>query len=376
MSVSTQRRTVGPLPAPRAGAGAHPPTQPGRETGLDLLRLLAICGVVAIHVIGMIVSNKDMRGTATWWAAAAIDLSFVWAVPVFVMISGALVLAPRAHASGPGAFYRKRFARILPALVAWHLIYLVGVRLMLRGENLSGETITRLFIDAKVFTALYFLWLIAGLYLIAPVLAAFLHAGGRRRAAAVAATALIWTLGASMVSGLAALIGIQRPLNLGALTISWMYVGYFVAGWALLEVTMRRRWIGTLAAGGGLLLVGVIAQYGVRPDLRELQLLLPVSYLGLSVAVLAICVFLIGTNLGRRWSVPSRLSRALARLSDASFGVFLVHLLIYELIKKALPVTAAGESLPVMGTTYLVVLVLSFAVSLGAARTPYLRTIF
>ena len=58
------------------------------------------------------------------------DLMFVWAVPVFVMISGALVLDRSAHAAGPAAFYRRRFARILPPLIAWNLICLtfVGTR--------------------------------------------------------------------------------------------------------------------------------------------------------------------------------------------------------------------------------------------------------
>lgn len=68
-----------------------------RQYGLDLLRILAICGVVAIHVIGVIVSNTQLKGTTQWWVATAIDLGAVWTVPVFVMISGALVLNPLPH---------------------------------------------------------------------------------------------------------------------------------------------------------------------------------------------------------------------------------------------------------------------------------------
>ena len=39
-----------------------------------------------------------------------VDIGNVWVIPVFVMVSGALVLGPRAHAAGPRAFYRKRAA--------------------------------------------------------------------------------------------------------------------------------------------------------------------------------------------------------------------------------------------------------------------------
>ncbi len=109
--------------APRPGATPAPP----RRWDLDALRLLAIAAVVAIHVFGLLVS-AGRRGSPHWWGAVVIDIGLTWAVPVFVMISGALVLAPRAHAAGPAVFYRKRFARIVPALLVWHLVYLLGVR--------------------------------------------------------------------------------------------------------------------------------------------------------------------------------------------------------------------------------------------------------
>ncbi|MFD0595628.1 acyltransferase family protein [Catellatospora coxensis] len=65
-----------------------------RNHGLDALRVAAILGVVAIHVFGLMVGNDDLRGTLPWWIATAIDMGAVWCVPVFIMISGALVLAP------------------------------------------------------------------------------------------------------------------------------------------------------------------------------------------------------------------------------------------------------------------------------------------
>ena len=142
--------------------------------------MAAICGVVAIHVFGLVISEHE--GSRGWWAGVVLDVGSTWVVPVFVMISGALLLAPRAHASGPVAFYRKRFVRIVPALIVWHLVYQLVVRQLIRGQDLDWGTATANLINGKTYTALYFLWLIAGLYVIAPVLAAFLSGGGRRRA--------------------------------------------------------------------------------------------------------------------------------------------------------------------------------------------------
>jgi surface polysaccharide O-acyltransferase-like enzyme len=349
--------------------------RPGRQYGLDVLRLAAICGVVAIHVLGTIVSDDRMHGSASWWVATTIDLGAVWTVPVFVMISGALTLSPRVHAAGPVAFYRRRFARILPALIFWHIVYLFIARPLIRGEELPGVVVARMFIDAKVFTALYFLWLIAGLYIVAPVLAAFLAGGGQRRAVTTAAVAMGFTLIAFATAATASLLGFPRPIHLGALTYWWPYVGYFVAGWALHRVVLSRR--ATVLAGVAaiVLLAEGVWQWAERPYLW-LQALLPISYLGASVVVASICLFLVAVNVGRNLTPPPWAGRLLRRLSEASFGVFLVHMLIFVSIERLVPAVERNTSLPVMVVTYVAVVVLSFAISLGAARVPYVRAVF
>jgi surface polysaccharide O-acyltransferase-like enzyme len=351
-------------------------TRPTRRYGLDVLRILAICGVVAIHVVGIIVAKDELRGTRSWWIATAIDLGAVWTVPLFVMISGALTLAPRAHAEGPGPFYRKRFARILPALVAWHLIYLVGVRVLMQGQELTLRGVIQNLIDARVYTALYFLWLIAGLYVIAPVLAAFLRDGGRRRAMVFAGVALAFTLASFVAAGVSGRLGAPRPIHLGALAMWWPYVGYFLAGWALVTVRLSARWMVLAAVLATALLVEGVWQWGVSPAHPVLQTLFPISYVGTTVAIATLCLFVVGVNLGDRITLSPRPARLLVRLSEASFGVFLVHLLIFAVIRLTVPAVARGESLTVMLLAYVVVLVTSFAVAVGAARVPYLRTIF
>jgi surface polysaccharide O-acyltransferase-like enzyme len=365
-----------PAAAPDATAAPEPPQRPRRQWELDALRVLAIAGVLAIHIIGQLVSNAHLHGTKRWWAAVTIDLGAVWVVPVFVMISGALVLAPRAHAAGPGAFYRKRFVRILPALVVWHLVYLFGVRVGLRGEKLSLPWVTTMLIDAKVYTALYFLWLIAGLYIVAPVLAAFLRGGGQRRAVGMAAVALSFSVVAFSVAGLATLVGTPRTIYLGALTQWWPYVGYFLAGWALHRVVLSVKGIVAAAGIAVVMLAEIVVQYGHAPHYRTLQLLLPVSYLGLTAAVASICIFLVAVGIGARITPPARVSGALKVLSDASFGVFLVHLAIFEVIRQSVPAVFQAASIWVLLAAYATVLVTAFAVSIGASKVPYLRTVF
>nr|BFF10659.1 hypothetical protein GCM10025699_19620 [Microbacterium flavescens] len=62
---------------------------------LDILRVVAVAGVVAIHVFAATVENEAIRGSGTWWVAVAIDIGFIWVVPAFVMVSGALLFTTR-----------------------------------------------------------------------------------------------------------------------------------------------------------------------------------------------------------------------------------------------------------------------------------------
>ncbi len=58
------------------------------------------------------------------------------------MIPGALLLESKQLVADPGDFYRKRTACIIPGLLALGPSYLVGVRIGMRGEELSvGRTL-------------------------------------------------------------------------------------------------------------------------------------------------------------------------------------------------------------------------------------------
>lgn len=342
---------------------------------MDALRVLAIAGVVAIHVTGLLFANDDLEGSARWWAAATVNVGATWVVPAFVMISGALLLSPRTHADGPAAFYRKRFVRILPALIAWHLIYLFGVRAGLRGEPFSPRAALVNLLDAKTFTALYFLWLIAGLYLIAPVIAAFLQAGGPRRAFWFAGAALFWTQMAYALSTVSSLLGASRPIHLGAWNQWWPYVGLFAAGWALRR-TVLPVWATVVVFLTGLAATAeAIWQYGDPPQFQRLQALLPITRLGPMIVLASLCFFLVAVSIGARTEPSPRAAYALRRLSDASFGVFLVHLLVIEVARLLVPAVAEARSPVVLALLFVVTLPLSFGLSLVASRVPYLRTI-
>jgi len=357
----------------RPGAQPVVTTPSSRHAWMDLLRIVSVVGVVTIHAVASVVGSA--RGSEGWWVAVALDLGFVWAVPVFVMLSGALVLAPRQHADGVGAFYRRRLSRLIPAFVAWQVFYLLVVRGLVSGVEIRPGTVVVPLLEGRPYTHLYFLWLIVGLYAVAPVLVAFLGQGGRRRAVAFAAVVLTATVVTFVTSSTLTAAGHPRPLVLLALTQWIPYVGYFLAGWALRDLRLRgpALWITAAATVAGTAFV--IWQYGTAGGGRIIDALLPVSYLGPVVAAVAIGVYVVAHSLLGGVRLRGRSVRLVRELSDSAFGVFLVHFVVLILVRR-IPVFAEAESsvVPALGVLA-VTTVLSFLVVFALRRVPGLRRV-
>lgn len=351
---------------------------PARRPDLDLLRIASILGVVAIHVFSGIVANADVTGSGSWWVAMVADIGSIWVVPVFVMVSGALVLAPRAHAEGPAGFYRKRLARIGWAFVFWQVCYDVVIFRWMSGNDLGlAQAAEYVWQGRGPHAHIYFLYLIVGLYALAPVLYAFI-AGNDRRARILAVVAL--TVTTVMYVGAAVLTahGRQASLQLNAVTQGLPYVGYFVAGWALRDVVLRggALWATTVGTAG--LLAFNIVLFARRAEARDLFSVLPVNYLGPLVMLSAIGVFL----LVKGWTADLRPApggaRALSVLADSVFGVFLVHMALLLAGDRFIPGwqdlrTSVWWAALV---TWLACVVLSFLVSLAARRVRYVDRLF
>ncbi|WP_418060579.1 acyltransferase [Pimelobacter simplex] len=343
---------------------------------LDVLRIMAILGVVAIHVFGLILGKERLEGTSTWHFGLVLAIGSNWCVPVFVMISGALLLDPRAHRDGPGAFLRKRALRLVPALVVWHLVYLLLVRRLLLSDEPSVEEVVIQLIDGRIYTALYFLWLILGLYLVAPVLAAFLAEGDRRRAVITAIVAATWSAAILTLPGITSELGSSRPRGENILIMFLPYIGLFVAGYAWREPQRHGRrwlWTGALAVA---LMAEAVWQVAVRPDHTWLQILGPIAYFGPQVTVAAVCLFVCVIDLCSRVTLPERGQRILRALGAATFGVFLTHLVFVAVLRRWYPDFYADPRPVAKVEMYALVVVLSFALSLLARRIPVVRRVF
>ncbi len=130
-----------------------------RKFYFDYLRILATLAVITIHVTAEPWLLTDIN-SSDWFSLNLFSAAVRWAVPMFVMISGALFLNPQKEVITKNIF-TKNILRIVTAFIFWSVFYAI--------INYTSPTD---FISA-VLEGHYHLWfcfLIVGLYIIIPVL--------------------------------------------------------------------------------------------------------------------------------------------------------------------------------------------------------------
>ena len=131
-----------------------------RILSYDLVRVLAILGVVAIHTENITSSPTNYLGGLSWWFANTIHSLIIISVPLFIMLTGALALKKRRLTYT--YVYKKIIKQFTIPLIFWWAYY----------SHWQIE-LTK-FIKTDI-GHLYFLQVIIGLYLILPLLHRFLQ---------------------------------------------------------------------------------------------------------------------------------------------------------------------------------------------------------
>jgi surface polysaccharide O-acyltransferase-like enzyme len=340
------------------------------------LRVAAMSAVVLIHSCSAIVGNTAIRFSGTWWAGTALDLGSSWAVPVFIMVSGALLLEERPG-EGARAFYGRRLQRIAIPLVVAHVGY-IAVRWFLLSEPLTVAGLVRDLLQGTIYVQLYFFWIILGLYLITPLLRPALAGRTRGELFAIGAACVGWMwavrAGAQVLAVVHARTEIWQP---AALTLFIPYIGYFVMGYALRDTILHGK---ALLTAAGLFLAAdalVIWYFGVGSHNAVVAVLAGGGYQGLPVAVSAITLFVIVRSVIHPFSAAAGppLQSAMRHLGELSLGVFIVHLLFLRIAWNT-PLFAFGlvkQSVPLTVAMWFIVTVVSFATCAVVARIPILR---
>lgn len=309
-----------------------------RQFYLDVLRILACYSVVLFHA-SIVNFYQQQAGSRFWVVSNLVANAARFGVPVFVMISGALFLDPDRRVT-----IRSIWTHSLPRLAivygAWSLIYAVQ----------SPEARRSLYSLAKevVYGAshLWFLWMLAGLYLFVPLLRP-IAADRRLLGYGVAVTAV----------GAIVLPALKLTQHLALLNTLWQdkmlqgslsgYLFYFLAGAYLARTELPRAARRGVYLAGGAALIGLwgVSAYYFQNDMYKQTVL--VDFTSPLVAVYAVAVFVAARRLFPR----PRAEKQVVFVSSCTLGVYLIHLMVQTQLLRltGLPENASFPLLCVLG---------------------------
>lgn len=358
-----------------ASASASAPDARAELAWVTWLRVLAIYGVVLIHTVGSTAAAGAAGETATvnGWVARALDLPFLWVVPVFVMLSGTLLLDPERY-PGPGPFLRRRVGRLVPAVVVWHVVYLAYFGLTRDGFVSSAAEALGRVVTGQVAPHLYFLWIVLGLSLVTPLLVPWVATVDRRAwlVAALVAWSLpvlsTWPLGPD-----------GNPVGVTQSAWTWWlpYLGAYLAGWALRGLLLPSRYVVPLALVAGGLMALLTWQWRNEDAPGWLTDWFGAHYYGPSVALLSVLVLLLAQSTIRPGGALGALVRPGAMrivrpAGAATLGIFTLHFLVLAVGTDTGLLGEPVTTWPVLLIRFLVVAVVSTGLVLVLRRVPVL----
>ena len=282
-----------------------------REAYYDLLRIIACVMVLYMH--------SPLQGVDSNLVSAVVTYATGPCNALFFMVSGALLIKP--HQLDFDKFISRRIKRILPPLLSWSVIYLL---IKVSIGNLSP---TEAFHELCLFPFqatgcgyFWFMYVLMGCYLLIPIVSSWISIASKRD--------ILILLGLWFVCSFIPLITTITPVT--EEFNSWPYYfsgffGYMLMGYFLKQFPLN---LCKLFITGLLGIVILVITLHIHPDFFFSGKLY--FYTQPYIILLSIMIF----GLLRKYCNKNADSRILAKVAEATFGIYLTHSIVMNYILK------------------------------------------
>ncbi len=359
---------------------------------VDILRITACFLVIVSHSCDPFVGQFDNNHYE--FLTGAFIGSFVRpCVPLFVMISGVLLLPVNMDMS---TFYKKRAKRLVAPFVFWSMMLPVlyylyihsGIEIISPNIVAEDHTLTATLIKLYTFlfnfsydtTALWYVYMLVGLYLFMPIIGAWLKQASKKD---IQWFLRIWIISMCLpyLQMLAPLLGYNGNYgNMGLLGVcDWNpygmfyyfsgFLGYVVLSYYLTHHPLSWDWKRTLSVAIPLFAIGyaitsggfILTQEYYPGSYANLEIIWYFS--GINVFLMTFSVFIIMQK------IKVKSSPFLKKTAALTFGIYLCHFIFvqlgYDLIYPNIPVPPFLKIVMIAVFTFAVSLLVIWLMSLN-----------
>ncbi|MEN8253072.1 MAG: acyltransferase family protein [Patescibacteria group bacterium] len=349
----------------------------------DLIRAFAILGVVAIHVFLPIYTRPDFLAGISWWFAYSVNAISRSAVPLFIMVSGALLLNKKQKNQIKDSLNRAVFRVGIP-LLFWSFTYF-NWELFYFERRTSLISAISTFFSADVFH-LYFLIIIFNLYLFTPIFKTYI----KNSSQILKKYIIFLTLLIGFLIYFLQYFVFKGKNILNFFTIWIPYLGYFLAGDYLnkLKIKSKQFYLLSLVFIISLIFTILFGYFNLKLFSQNIMTFWGMGgseyftqFLSLNVIIMSLLAFVLltKTNLSKFFEKNIYLNKIIKNIAKTSFGVYLIHIIIIGLLDKyfGFAIHNIGSKLWLYGMEkMLIVFTVSWTITHIAIKIPVIKMLF
>ncbi len=311
-----------------------------RLYSFDMIRVIAMIAVVTIHAFAVLIQNHP-AASVEFLVGNVADSMTRLGVPLFIMLSGALMLNESKAIDFKKM--KNKTLQIALLLVVWSVFYAVVFQVavpLMSGDAISIEAVCKSILFGHYH--LWYLYTLIALYLVTPLLRLFVRVENQTYIRWFLILSFIFSFLPNTLNFALNVMGVENNIvkeleqqfHMGFVGT---YVGYYVLGWYLVNITIPKLHRVALYVAGALgLVVNILGvQFLTRVDRPVYEELYDNA--GVTVLVYSAAVFLLILN-GCKGTRSAAFEKGVTMISKLSFGIYILHPLFISLFLIFVPI--------------------------------------
>lgn len=333
-----------------------------KEKNIEYMRAIGCAGVVLIHVFKSAHDIYGGQAPSIMFLSAAFVNNLRWCVPVFLMITGSLLLIPEKKITlRKIADYIWRIAVVLAVFGTGYAF----MELVFSEKTVRISMIPKAILNAmtgNTWDHLWYLYTLIMLYCFLPLIKAC-AALENKYLKFMVAMMFFYTSVLPTLKGIGITLGIT--VNTVSIYMLYMILGYMIKR-NILRIPNVLAWIGIFSS---IIFLTVMAYCSDILQLTVNNAL--ISHSSVAVVIQSICIFYLLTELPR--VRRECLEHQILHVADASFGIYILHMFYINLFYKVLNINPNVFGAVIFVPVYIVVLIFTYGTVLLLRKNPVIR---
>lgn len=347
----------------------------------DIVRIVAIISVVLVHASATAVGWWGRIPTDWWQVSNYYNAAVRIGVPLFIILSGALLLGKNERYS---VFFKKRFKRVVVPYFFWIILFVLFKHYYEKDfYHKDFESVKKIFTTLYSGTFYYhlgFLNALLGVYLMVPIVRKFVQ---NAAAHDIKYFIVLWFLFSSIIPTASFLFDSQIDISIYQHYVPLVtgVLGYFLLGYVITQFNFRKDHIAIAFAIFMICYLITAMGTSILTERTGRVKYVFYDYLSPTVILMSVSAFILIKHVASKYNNNLSKLKNLGILSKASFGVFFIHVIFLRLLLDLDSVLGfklhgfAFNPLLAVPVTAIITLILSYAAILLLVKIPVVKNL-